>query len=129
MNNPICPYCGSTSELVTGAWLYPHRKDLHHKKFYECIPCDARVGCHPNSTTPLGRLADAELRTAKSAAHAAFDPLWRTKSNFKTRSKAYAWLSWKMGIPPKETHIGMFDLNQCAEVIRICHGLKCNKRK
>lgn len=119
MSNPICPYCGDKSKLVTGEVVYPHRADLYSKVFYVCMPCDARVGCHPNTTKPLGRLANAELRTAKSAAHAAFDPLWRC-GNF-TRQQAYGWLALEMQIKQHECHIGMFDLDQCAQVIRICN--------
>lgn len=72
-----CPYCRQPAKLVTGAAMYPHRPDLIHKWFYRCFPCDAHVGCHPGTRNPLGRLANFELRTAKIAAHAAFDPIWR----------------------------------------------------
>jgi hypothetical protein len=75
--NPKCPYCGKWSEKVSGKVIYSHRPDLYAKVFYRCAPCDAYVGCHPHSERPLGRLADAELRSMKSAAHAAFDPIWR----------------------------------------------------
>lgn len=74
----ICSYCNKPAELVTGKEIYPHRPDLYPKKFWRCRPCTAYVGCHkPNAgygdgTRPLGRLANAELRAAKSAAHAAF---------------------------------------------------------
>lgn len=37
----ICDYCDKPAELVTGAEVYPHRPDLHHKKFWLCKPCDA----------------------------------------------------------------------------------------
>jgi hypothetical protein len=84
------------------------------------MPCDAWVGTHKNSPThaPLGRLANAELRAAKRAAHAAFDPLW--KGGQMSRSKAYALLAQKMGIDPKDSHIGMFDVEQCKTVILLC---------
>lgn len=114
-----CDYCGGSAALVTGAVIYPHRPDLHNLKFWHCEPCAAWVGCHKHSkSVPLGRLANAELRSAKSAAHAAFDPLW--KSGGISRSDAYSWLSKKMGISGKDCHIGMFDAATCGEVIRIC---------
>lgn len=122
---PTCPYCTGTAVLVTGADIYPHREDLGDKRFWACKPCDAYVGCHPaatapgggigDGTVPLGRLANAELRSLKQRAHAAFDPLW--KSRAMSRRKAYAWLSKAMGLPSKNTHIGMFDEAQCRAVV------------
>lgn len=111
---PICPYCNQFSELVTGKTIYPHRKDLYKLKFFLCEPCDAYVGCHGTSEQPLGRLANASLRKAKSAAHRAFDPIWKQKH--MSRSKAYKWLSNVLGIEAKDCHIGMFDEDQCSRV-------------
>lgn len=57
-----CPYCGNPAQFVTGEVIYPHRKDLHDKKFYACPPCDAYVGCHiPNRYTLkiIGHLGDS----------------------------------------------------------------------
>jgi hypothetical protein len=117
---PICPYCQNSSMLVTGAEVYPHRPDLVQLYFYRCQPCDAFVGCHPGSTKPLGRLANAELRRAKSAAHAAFDPLW--KQGAMHRSSAYAWLAQMLGIAGSDCHIGLFDVEMCNRVVEICKG-------
>jgi hypothetical protein len=36
------------------------------------------------------------------------------------RHKAYKWLSEQMGTDIKLTHIGMFDVEQCKQVIEIC---------
>lgn len=120
-----CPYCNRPAPLVSGLEVYPHRRDLWPKKFYLCKPCDAWVGCHPpasaegggqgDGTVPLGRLANAELRAAKQAAHAAFDPLW--KSGLMRRRKAYGWLAKQLDIPVQECHIGMFDVPQCNRVV------------
>lgn len=112
-----CPYCGVTAELVGGEHVYPHRKDLYDKYFYVCEPCDARVGCHPGSTQPMGRLADATLRKAKTMAHAHFDPLWRKGP--MTRKEAYHWLRTEMGLSHKECHIGKFDVEQCHRVVAL----------
>jgi hypothetical protein len=127
-----CDYCGNDAEFVGGDVIYPHRPDLASKKFYACFPCDARAGCHPDHTakgggqgkgdTPLGRLANAELRKAKMMAHAAFDPLWR--SGKMSRRRAYALLADRMGLAESDCHIGMFDVNQCHAVIRAASYIK-----
>lgn len=116
----LCPYCGKPAQLVGGNIIYPHREDLYEKKFWNCAPCQAYVGCHPGTETPLGRLANAELRRAKMAAHAAFDPLW--KEGGMSRKEAYAWLSQALNIPPDDCHMGMFDVNTCQRVIEACEN-------
>lgn len=118
----ICPYCNSPAALVSGWKIYPHRPNLFDKHFYECAPCDARVGCHGTTTNPLGRLANSELRRAKSAAHAAFDPIWKSKK--MSRSRAYSWLAERLSIKTEDCHIGMFDVEQCRAVIAACKELK-----
>ncbi|MES2415145.1 MAG: zinc-finger-containing protein [Pseudomonadota bacterium] len=120
-----CPYCQQPAVLVGGDVMYPHRPDLADKKFWNCAPCKAFVGCHPaqtatqngvgDGTVPMGRLANAELRRAKQAAHAAFDPLW--KSGAMHRKAAYKWLSKALGLTSQQTHIGMFDVAQCVAVV------------
>lgn len=125
MQPVTCPYCHKPAQLVDGTAIYLNRPDLAGKNFYLCDPCDAYVGCHPaqtptqngvgDGTVPMGRLANAELRRAKNAAHAAFDPLW--KSGRMHRKAAYKWLSKALGLTSQQTHIGMFDVDQCAAVV------------
>lgn len=121
-----CPYCGDQAKLVTGAVIYSHRPDLHEKKFWQCAPCGAYVGCHkPNKghgdgTRPLGRLANAELRAAKISAHACFDPIWVMGE--MARAQAYKWLASGLGIETKNCHIGMFDVEMCKKVVALCKG-------
>lgn len=116
MSKLRCPYCNEPARRTTGAEVYPYRHDLSTKVFYVCWPCDARVGAHADGR-PLGRLANAELRRLKMAAHAAFDPLWR--SGTLTRKGAYAWLAKAMQLPEAQTHIGMFDEAQCRQVVAL----------
>lgn len=121
---PVCPYCGAAARIVTGGYVYPHRADLNDLRFWYCDAGHdaAYVGCHKrgrggsDGTKPLGRLADAELRRAKSAAHRAFDPLWKD-GVFESRKAAYSWLSKEMGVT--EAHIGEFDTDQCKRVVRL----------
>lgn len=118
-----CPYCGRIPEFVGGAKIYPHRPDLAHKRFYLCAPCDAYVGSHHGSTRPLGRLANAELRAWKMKAHAAFDPLWKPRGSEgakMSRSEAYRWLAWCLGIDGSACHIGMFDVELCKRTVHAC---------
>lgn len=113
---PICPYCGAQSNLVTGDQVYPHRPDLYDKIFYLCAPCGAYVGIHQGTLIPLGRLANASLRKLKSAAHAAFDPIWKTGK--MRRGQAYAWLTRQLEM--KSVHIGEADEELCKKIIDIC---------
>lgn len=126
----ICPYCNTDARFVKGDVVYPHRPDLHHKRFWLCEPCDAYVGVHRrnprlqfNGDEPLGRLANAELRKEKQRAHSAFDPLWSGYSP-AVRSKAYVWLAEQLAIPIEECHIGLFDIEQCRRVIDVCTNRK-----
>lgn len=113
-----CGYCQLPAQKVTGAVIYPHRPDLKHKVIYACFPCDAYVGCHPGTDRPLGLLANAELRAARQAAHAAFDPIWRGTA--VSRTKAYAWLAQALQLETRRCHIGMFDIALCQRVVELC---------
>lgn len=117
-----CDYCNTATRLAKGNEIYPHRPDLASLNFYLCDSCGAYVGCHKNGDgkRPLGRVANAELRKAKSKAHAAFDPLW--KSGGMTRGAAYTALAKSMGIYKEQCHIGMFDIEQCEYVVAWCEG-------
>lgn len=115
---PRCDYCGRDAVLVTGADIYPHLPELHAKQFWCCAPCGAYVGCHPGTERPLGRLANAELRRAKVAAHGAFDLLWRARG--WKRNAAYRWLADQLGIDREQCHIGMFNVATCARVVAVC---------
>lgn len=117
-----CPYCEQPAKLVTGDSIYPQRPDLHYKLFWLCRPCDAYVGCHDGGQRPLGRLANGELRRAKMAAHAAFDPLW--KSGERKRKQAYHWLALTLGLTRAQCHIGELDLEQCRNVVKFCGNPK-----
>jgi len=118
MINITCPYCGQRAKYVDSKIVYGKSYGM----IYLCSDCDAYVGVHKGTDKPLGRLADKELRYWKMAAHEAFDPIWKTKR--MKRNQAYKWLAERMGLSPKETHIGMFDVSQCKKVIKICENSK-----
>lgn len=122
-----CAYCDSdTAEMVKGREIYARRGHWDEAWFWRCARCSAYVGCHPGTQKPLGRLANAELRKAKSAAHRSFDRLWRAKiarencSKKKARGAAYGWLAKQLGIDSADCHIGMFDVAQCRRVVEVC---------
>lgn len=90
----------------------------YRRFFYGCTRwmhgCRAGVGCHPDGR-PLGTPATHETRRARMRAHAAFDPLWKTKR--MSRARAYAWLAEAM--ERREVHMGEMDVWECELVIRL----------
>jgi hypothetical protein len=139
-----CPYCGSGVKRVLGKAIYGDRgPNLADLPFWACErypTCDAYVGCHPGTETPLGRLANKELRKWKSAAHAAFDPLWKRKleqrraeqgqyPKARARGSGYKWLAEQLGIPPEDCHVGMFDVETCRRVVELCSPYSSRLRR
>jgi hypothetical protein len=121
---PRCPYCGLAAVWYADSALLYHGRD--YGPAWVCPPCGAWVGVHKGTDKPLGRLADAELRRAKMAAHAAFDPLWQARqhrsglSQGHARGKGYKWLAGELGLAAKDCHIGMLDVETCHRVVAIC---------
>lgn len=115
MKTVYCDYCGRKAEYVDSKVVYGKSYGM----IYLCLSCMAYVGVHKGTDTPLGRLANSELRYWKKAAHAVFDPLWKYGRFKNHRNAAYGWLSQKMGIPVEKTHIGMFDVAECRRAINI----------
>jgi hypothetical protein len=113
---PMCHYCQSFSIPATGKDIYPHRKDLASLAFFSCPTCDAYVGCHEITGKPLGRLANATLRKAKSAVHEVFDMIWKEK--YKTRHESYMWLAHALAIDEDDCHIGFFDELGCQNALK-----------
>jgi hypothetical protein len=134
ISGKICPYCFKEPEFVDSKVVYGRSYGM----IYYCKDCDAYVGVHKNTNQALGRLANKELREAKKNAHYYFDHLWAKKMSLMLRKKknpskkevsavrrivrnqAYSWLSKMMKLPSKHTHIGMFTVERCNEVINIC---------
>lgn len=113
MDGKICPYCGSPSIFVDSKEIYGKSYGM----IYLCRKCDAYVGVHEGSMKAKGRLANKQLRQWKKEAHRYFDLIWRSGAD--SRGEAYAWLSGKLKLPPKYTHIGMFNVDTCREVARV----------
>lgn len=125
--NLKCPYCGGKAHLRDYSFIYPNTKYIGKVYVCENFPkCDSYVGCHPNTTKPLGRLANKSLRHLKAKAHEYFDPLWRnkcfnnSKSLSKNRSLAYKWLATELNLTESQCHIGKFDTDTCRKIIKLC---------
>ncbi|KKM67368.1 hypothetical protein LCGC14_1471740 [marine sediment metagenome] len=123
---PTCPYCGDKALLKDSVEVYGGRSFGRMWICKNYPKCDSYVGLHPGTTRSLGRMANKELRTAKKKAHAAFDRLWKykIKSSFcnkkAARGAGYAWLAEELNIDPHECHIGMFDIELCKRVMKLC---------
>ena len=108
----ICPYCDKEAEYSSSLKFYGQD---YKTNVYFCTPCDARVGTHKNSSKPLGTMANSHLRVYRTKCHALIDPYW--KSGKYTRNAVYKRMSKVMGLTPEETHIGMFSMEQCLQLI------------
>lgn len=128
---PDCPYCGAPSFFLQNSACIYHGND--YGPVYICPPCQAWVGCHPGTTRPLGRLADAELRKAKIRTHDEFDRTWRALferrrrsdpkySHRRARGSRYKRLAELLGITQQDCHIGIFDVQQCMQVVDLCRS-------
>jgi hypothetical protein len=114
MDNIVtCPYCGRAAVFMSSKQFYGTD---YGTNIYVCRLCDAYVGTHKGSKTPLGTLANQETRNMRKMAHAHFDRLW--KSRQMSRTKAYQWMCRAMDLPPEKAHIGMFTADQCRALLK-----------
>lgn len=123
-----CPYCKAPAKHIASS------ADLYGEDFgplWICRACDAWCGCHPDGS-PLGRLANRELRNARMAAHVAFDPLYENWQlaypdaesltppiKHSLRNRAYSWLAHHLGISKSTCHFGHFDLETTIRAMKI----------
>lgn len=127
---PTCPYCGATARWEHASIIYGPR--YHNQGVWVCgnFPtCDSYVGCHFKTKMPLGTLANSDLRIARNGAHRAFDPLWQPNGKRPVHMKrlardhAYQLLAKYLGKKPKNTHIGLFNQDECAKVIQFVESI------
>lgn len=130
-----CPYCGEQAIFGSTKKIY---KTKDYGKAYICAnypACDAYVGVHKHTKTPLGTLANKKLRKARNDVHKIFDPLWQAapanvRYKKKTRLQAYQWLAKELNISLSECHIAMFDLDMCHRAIDLITGRReCLREK
>lgn len=85
---PVCPTCGQPASV----------RDTSYGKRFGCCGLWA-WGYYP--------LADAKTHDARRAAHAAFDPIWR--SGRLSRSAAYQRLAGALGVDVRDCHMKLMD--------------------
>lgn len=120
--NIKCPYCGSQAFLRPASILGKHSPTQDDGKYYVCARypfCDSYVKAHRHNQMPMGTLANAELRKKRQKAHKALQQL--IDREIMSRSEAYHWLQFQMGLPPEDAHIANFSDQRCDQVIRLCH--------
>lgn len=108
-----CPFCKRGAPWVENKEKYGRNYGTSYMCYY-CKPCDAYVGCHNNTRTPLGSMANKELREWRMKAHTVIDPLW--ESGKMKRHQVYKMLDNKMG---KKFHVGWSDVEDCKKVISL----------
>ncbi len=122
---PVCDDCGNTARLVlAGDSAYPYLED--HGPVWICASCQAWIGVRPRSRqhTPLGRLANADLRDAKKRLHDVLEPLVVAKMRrdgvkpFEARGKAIKWLASELNFTLSTPSIHALTLDQCEQAIR-----------
>lgn len=107
----ICPSCKKEAPWVENKARYGRNFGKSYMCYF-CKDCDTYVGCHNNTRTPLGTMADKYTMKLRRNAHAVFDKLW--KSGKMSRGEAYKKLSDIFG---KEIHIGASDAEMCKKII------------
>lgn len=106
MKAPVCPVHRKTMKKVTGKW----------GPYFQCgYGCDRAAKISRDGT--VGEVSDGPTRQARMAAHRAFDVLWKT--GMMKRPDAYAWLAGELGTEKHLTHIGMFSVEQCHQVVKV----------
>lgn len=111
----ICRYCGGKVIFTSNSEIYG--KEYGNGKCFLCTNCRAYVGVHTETLTPLGTLANNELRKWRHKTHIVFDTMW--KNNKMKRNDAYKWLAEKMSLTKDECHIALFEVEQCKQAIKL----------
>ena len=111
-----CPNCLNSARWCDNKEIYGKSYGRSSMCWY-CKRCDYYVGCHNNSQRPLGKMASRETRELRMACHKKFDTYW--KENFTTRNEGYKWLQEIMKKLPADAHIGMFEKEECEELLTL----------
>lgn len=116
-----CPYCGAQAILRPASWVHGKSEQSQGKHLYVCRnwpKCDSYVAVHEGDLTPMGTLANTELRHKRILAHKALAKYQKVTG--MDRWATYIWLEGKLGLDQRSTHIGLFSEETCNEVIVLC---------
>ena len=126
----FCPYCGAQAILRPASWVHGKSLQSQGKHLYVCCnwpKCDSYVAAHEYDLTPMGTLANSELRHKRILAHKALEKY--QKITRMDRWATYLWLEGKLGYDAQSTHIGLFSEKTCDEVIALCNEATQSYRK
>ena len=79
------------------------------------------------STDAALRAERITCRLKRQETHRIFDRFWREQG--WTRSAAYRWLAQNLHLKEHETHIGMMEMDECEQVIRLCRKYGKHKKE
>jgi hypothetical protein len=107
-----CNICGGSVRLVNNETIYgkPYGK---YPYVYYCSACGAYVGVHPDNS-PLGILADKEMRELRSRCHELFDKTWKNKTQ---RTINYGKLAMKLRV--RKAHFAWMSKEELRKAIKI----------
>ena len=123
-----CPYCGGGIVLRSADGIY--KENSNETMLYVCSrypACDAYVRVIPGTKTPIGSLANGDLRALRREAHQHFDRLHQT--GLMSRKEAYEWLAGMLQAPLSQTHIGYLGEYYCRQVIEESKRMLENRRR
>jgi DNA-directed RNA polymerase subunit RPC12/RpoP len=127
MKSGRCPYCGGSVFLRSADGIY--KENSSGTMLYVCSrypACDAYVRVIPGTKTPIGSLANGNLRALRREAHYHFDRLHL--SGLMSRKEAYEWLSAILQTPLSQAHIGYLGEYYCRRVIDESKQVMENRR-
>lgn len=116
-----CPYCGSPALCWPAGMVHGSSTQEKGRYLYVCSrfpECDAYVAAHKKDKSPMGTLANGDLRHKRILAHRALKEL----QSFRHMEKwaAYLWLQGKLGLNEEQAHIGLFSGQMCDRVVSLC---------
>lgn len=82
------------ARLTGGFEIFPLHEQVSNDPFWVCDSCKNYVACHhktPNVTTPIGCIANKEIRDYRKKIHLILDPLF--KKSKRSRKNIYSFLS------------------------------------
>lgn len=120
-----CPYCGSPALCQPASMVHGSSVLEKGRYLYVCSrwpKCDAYVTAHKKDKSPMGTLANGNLRHKRILAHHALKEL--QASRHMEKWAVYLWLQGKLGLNEEQAHISQFSEQMCDRVVFICRQAK-----